>query len=161
MEMQLISSDDLKILTELRHFKFLENVETSHLKKLASIASIIEFADDQVIHEAGDQGQYLYLVIDGQVNIEIDVPDHPSVTVLTIGPGQMFGLSSLFPAQRKKGRAKVARRMQAVVIKSSDLRGLFRADHELERVFFERTTQIINDRIKATWLQLAKHSTFQ
>jgi CRP-like cAMP-binding protein len=158
MEVQLISRDHLRILTELRQFEFMKDMETTHLKKLASIASIIEFPKEKIIHEAGDLGKAIYLINEGQVNIEIDVPDHPTVTVLTVGPRQMFGLSSLFPPQRKKGRARVVRTMQAVVIYATDLRSLFRADHDLERAFFERTTRIINERIKATWLQLAQRT---
>ena len=158
MGVHLISRDMLQILTALRQFDFLHNMDTSRLKKLASITEIKEFAEGTIIHEAGDLGTAIYLVQEGQVNIEIDVPNHAPVTVLKIGPGQVFGLSSLFPPQRKKGRARVVKKVQALVIDADKLRELFQTDHDLERAFMARTAQIINDRVKATWVELA-HKT--
>lgn len=156
MTVQLISRDELKILTLMRTFEFLHGLPTPHLKKLAAIASIVEIPANTIIHEAGDLGQAIYLVQAGQVNIEIEIPDGPAVTVLVIRAGQIFGLSSMFPPQRKKGRARAMQPTQAITIDAQKLHHLFETDHDLERTIMGRTAKIINDRIKATWLQLAQ-----
>jgi hypothetical protein len=47
---------------------------------------------------------------------------------------------------------------RAIVIDSNKLRHLLASDHALERVFMSRVAEIINEQIKATWLELAKRS---
>ena len=54
------------------------------------------------------------------------------------------------------GLARVVQSTRAIVIDANLLRDLFSEDHDLERVFMGRTAEIINERVKATWLQLAK-----
>lgn len=158
MSVHLMSGDELKIITALRTVNQLHDLDKSYLQRIASIATIVEFSEGEIIHHAGDLGQAIYVVETGQINIEVEVEGHKPVTVLTIGPGQMFGLSSLFPPQRKKGTARVMQPTRAIVIDSHKLRHLLASDHALERVFMIRVAEIINERIKATWLELAKRS---
>ena len=156
MSVHLMSKDELRIVTGLRSTEFLHGLDTTHLKKLAAIASEVEFPEGEIIHRAGDVGEAIYLIQEGQVNIDVDAPDGSRVTVLTIGAGQIFGLSSLFPPQRKKGTARVVQPTRLIMIEADKLRRLFERNHDLERVFMARTAEIINERVKSTWLQLAK-----
>lgn len=158
MSVHLMSGDELKIITTLRAVKQLHNLDKSYLQKLASIAAVVGFSQGEIIHRAGDLGQAIYVVETGQVNIEVEVEDQKPITVLTIGPGQIFGLSSLFPPQRKRGTARVVQPTRAVVIDSKKLRHLLESNPALERILMLRVAEIINERIKATWLELAKRS---
>jgi CRP/FNR family cyclic AMP-dependent transcriptional regulator len=157
MSVHLMSKDELRIVTGLRSTEFLHGLDTTHLKKLAAIASEVEFPEGEIIHRAGDVGEAIYLIQEGQVNIDVDAPDGSRVTVLTIGAGQIFGLSSLFPPQRKKGTARVVKPTRAIVINSPKLLDLFEGNHELQAVIMGRTAKIINERVKSTWLELAKN----
>jgi CRP-like cAMP-binding protein len=152
-----MSKDELRIVTALRSTEFLHGLDSALLKKLAAIAGEFKFSEGEVIHRAGDEGQAIYLVQEGQVNIQVDAPGGRQVTVLTIGPGQIFGLSSLFPGQQKKGTARVVKPTRAIVIDSQKLLDLFKKDHTLEAVIMARTAQVINERVKSTWLELAKN----
>lgn len=158
MSVHLMSGDELKIVTALRAVKQLHNLDKSYLQKLASLATVVEFSQGEIIHRAGDLGQAIYVVETGQVNIEVEVEDQKPITVLTIGPGQVFGLSSLFPPQRKRGTARVVQPTRAVVIDSNKLRHLLESNPALERILMLRVAEIINERVKATWLELAKRS---
>ncbi|RME69923.1 MAG: Crp/Fnr family transcriptional regulator [Chloroflexi bacterium] len=160
MSVRLISKDELQIVSALRQFEFLRGMSSTHFRKLASITQVHEYPEGTILHQAGDIGKSIYLVEEGQVNIEVDPPGGQPVTVLKIEAGQVFGLSSLFPPQRKMGRAKVVRPTRALVIDAERLRELFKGDHELERAFLNRTAAIINQRVKATWLELA-HRTVE
>jgi CRP/FNR family transcriptional regulator len=152
-----MSKEELRIVTGLRSTEFLHGLDTTHLKKLAAIASEVEFPKGEIIHRAGDLGEAIYLIQEGLVNIDVDAPDGSRVTVLTIGPGQIFGLSSLFPPQQKKGAARVVQPTQAIVISSQKLLDLFEGNHELQAVIMGRTAKVINERVKLTWLELARN----
>lgn len=151
-----ISRTELKILTALRAIPSLHGLETHHLRLLVSIATEVEFPAGDIIHSEGDLGQAIYFVQEGEIAFDMPVTNHRRVTVLKIGPGQVFGLSSLFPPQRKKARATAVSPVRAIALNAARLRDLFRADHDLERVFMGRMVQIINERVKAMWLELAK-----
>ena len=71
MSVHLMSRDELTILTALRTVTLLHNLDKSHLQKLATIAVEVKFAAGQIIHRAGDLGQAIYFVEEGQVNIEL------------------------------------------------------------------------------------------
>jgi CRP/FNR family cyclic AMP-dependent transcriptional regulator len=152
----MTSQTELRILTALRSMEPLHDLDSQHLKKLASIAVERKFPEGEIIYKEGDLGQAIYLVQAGEVVIEMEVPEVGRATVLVVGPGQLFGWSSLFPPRRKGARARVAKPMRAIVIEAGKLRHLFQSDHALEFAITQRITAIVADRVKATRMQLVK-----
>ncbi len=147
---------ELMILTTLRSMESLHNLKTSHLKKLAAIATEEQFPEGQIIYREGEVGHAIYLVKEGEVVIEMEIPDYDPVTVFTVGPGQLFGWSSLFPSRPKQARARVLKPTHAIVISANRLQDLFGADHKLEYAMMGAMTAIIADRVHTARLQLAK-----
>ena len=47
---------------------------TEHFNKIVNIAKIFKFEPGQVIFHEGDKEDYLYVVVEGRVAIEITVP---------------------------------------------------------------------------------------
>jgi CRP-like cAMP-binding protein len=76
----------------------------------------MEFPEGEIIYRKGDMGQALYLIEEGQVAVEMDVPNLGQVTVNTFGLGQIFGWSSLFPSERKVGWTRATKPTQALAI---------------------------------------------
>jgi len=60
MSVHLMSRDELHIVTALRSNEFLHDLDTSNLKKLASIAAEVKFPEGEIIHRAGDLGEAIY-----------------------------------------------------------------------------------------------------
>lgn len=143
------------LLTTLRSMSCLHDMETSHLKKLAAIATMSKFSADQIIYREGDVGTAIYFVQEGQVAIEMNSPDGSRVNVLTVVPGQLFGWSSLFPSRRKTASARALTSTKVIMIKAADLRDLFQTDHALEYALFQRVTEVVADRLKVTRQQFA------
>jgi CRP-like cAMP-binding protein len=151
-----MTPDELKITTALRATELFHDLETPYLHKLASIATEIAFAAEKIIYRPGEVGQAIYLVLEGDVSIEMEVPGHGTVTVFTVGPGHLFGWSSIFPPRRKKASARVLEPTRAIVINADQLLDLFRADHGFERAITGLISEIVADRMQATRLELAK-----
>lgn len=152
----MTSQTELRILTVLRSMEPLHGLDSQHLKKLASIAVEQEFPEGEIIYKEGDLGEAIYLIQVGEVVIEMEVPEIGRTTVLVVGPGQLFGWSSLFPSRPKAARARVAKPMRAIVIEAGKLRHLFQSDHALEFAITHQITEIVADRVKATRLELIK-----
>jgi CRP-like cAMP-binding protein len=141
--------------------EFFHDLETIHLNKLAAIAGKTEFAAGEIIYREGDLGQAMYLVQEGQVVIEMKAPNQSYATVLTVGAGQLFGWSSLFPGQRKRARARAIEMTRTIILDGERLTHLFQSDHELEYVVMKRMIRLVGERVHATRQQLVENTSPQ
>lgn len=152
----MTTQTELMILTSLRSMKSLEGMEAAHVKKLAALATEVNFAEDQIIYREGDLGEAIYFIEDGQVVIEMNLPGSSSpATMYTVGPGQLFGWSALFPPRRKQARARAAVPTHAIAVNAARLREVFQADRGLENAIIQRVSEVIADRLTMTRQQLA------
>ncbi len=147
---------ELRIVTAFRSMEAFHNLDPLHLHKLTSIATERKFEEGKIIYRAGDVGKAIYLIQEGEVAVEMEIEDYGPVTLFTLGPGQLFGWSSLFPTRRKQARARVVQPTQTIAINASQLRDLFRSDHELERAVMNCVTHAVVDRVRGARLELAK-----
>jgi CRP-like cAMP-binding protein len=152
----MTSQTELKLITALRSMAALHDLETSHLRKLASIAGELTFPADTIVYREGDVGEAIYLIQAGEVVIEMPAGEASFAPVCTLGPGQLFGWSALFPGRHKVARARVAKPARVIIIKADRLRNLFRSDHGLEHIINQRITEVVADRVKSTRRDLAK-----
>jgi CRP-like cAMP-binding protein len=127
-----------------------------HIHKLASISAERQFEEGTIIYQPGEVGKAIYLILEGEVAVEMEVVDYGPVTLFTLGTGQLFGWSSLFPTRRKQARARVVQPTHVIAINASQLRALFRADHEMERAVMDCMTHVVVDRVRGARLELAK-----
>ena len=151
-----MTPSELRIVTAFRSMHAFCNLDPLHIHKLASIASIRRFEEGALIYRAGEVGKAVYLILEGEVAVEMEVVDYGPVILFTLGPGQLFGWSALFPTRRKQARARVVHPAQLIVINASQLRDLFRADHEMEREVMDCMTHVVVDRVRSARLELAK-----
>ena len=147
---------ELRIVTALRSMHAFQNLDALHLHKLASIATDIKFEEDEIIYRAGEVGQAIYLIQTGEIAVEMELVDYGPVRLFTLGPGQLFGWSSLFPTRRKQARAWAIQPARLIAINASQLRALFREDHKFERDIMDCMTEVVVDRVRGARLELAK-----
>ncbi len=153
----MTTQTELRMLTVLRSMKALHGMETVHVKKLAALATEVTFATDQIIYREGDLGEAIYFIEEGQVIIEMSVPESSKpVMMYTVEPGQLFGWSALFPPRRKQARARAVVPTRVIAIRAAQLRAAFQADQSLQNAMIERVTEVIADRLSATRGQLAR-----
>jgi CRP-like cAMP-binding protein len=152
----MTTQTELKLTTALRSMTALHDLEAPHLRKLASIAGEMAFPEGKIVYREGDAGEAIYLIQAGEVVIEMPVGEAGYAPVCTLGPGQLFGWSALFPGRRKSARARVSKPAQVIAINTDRLRDLFRSDHRLESIINQRITEVVADRIKSTRRELAK-----
>jgi CRP-like cAMP-binding protein len=150
----MTSKTELKALTLLRSSPLTADMETKHLKKLASLAREVEFSTGEIIYRKGEFGQALYLIEQGEVVIETEVIGQGYVSVNRLGPGEFFGWSSLFPPERKMSQTRAVKPTQALVFQAERLRLAMQSDHNLEYAITRRAGKAMTDRIKDIRRQL-------
>ncbi|MCB0208228.1 MAG: cyclic nucleotide-binding domain-containing protein [Anaerolineae bacterium] len=146
----MASKTELKALTMLRSIELTRDMETKHLRKLASIAQETAFGGNEVIYRQGDKGKGLYLIQEGEIVIEMDIPGQPRVALNRLGSGQFFGWSSLFPIERKMAWTRAVQPTYALLFDARALQDACRLDHTLEFTIVRRAGRDMVERIKAT-----------
>jgi len=141
---------EFDIVTALRLMEFFHDMEPNHLHKLAAIAREVTFEKGDLVYKEGDLDKGMYLIQEGEVVIEMKSLTQGYAPVLTIGKGQLFGWSSLFPGQRKRARARVLKDTRAFLLDTERLNYLFDTDHQLENVIMRRMIKLVGERVYAT-----------
>lgn len=75
----------------LRSIPLFANIEASKLKLLAFTSERLSFQEGQSLCRQGDMGDSAYLVMDGEANVIIEMPDGSELTVAQIGRNAFVG----------------------------------------------------------------------
>lgn len=144
------------LLEGIKNNPWFTPLSKSHLKKLVSITSQVHWPAGKVIFREGEEeGQHLYLVMEGRVALEIYFPARGRVTILTLGDNDLFGWSSVLPAvDIKTATARAILDTHAIAINARALRKMCDQDHELGHIVYRALANIIANRLTATRLQL-------
>lgn len=146
--------DRAAIRARLKELSFTKELEPEQLDRLAEVASAVQWKAGELVFREGDVGSLLYIVDQGRVAIEVVVPGRGTVTILTVGPGEVFGWSSLFYQRPKSAAARTTIPTQAIVLDALHLREWCEADPRLGYALTRRVLNVVSERLKATRLQL-------
>lgn len=135
-------------------FSLTAGLEASQVERLTPIATPRDWAAGTSIYREGDQGSPLYLVETGRVAIEVVVPGRGPVIIMTVGPGDVFGWSSLFRDRPKSAAARTTASTRAWAVDPAPLRALCDADPVLGYALTRRLIEVISERLKASRIQL-------
>ena len=132
-----------------------QGLEPAHFEKLLAIATILSWEDGQTIFAEGALEDRLYLILEGRVALDKSVPGRGRVTILTLGPSEIFGWSAVVPVVgTRTATARAVRPIRVVAFDSGALRQACDEDHDLGYLVYRRLTNIIAGRLSATRLQL-------
>ncbi|MFQ5886967.1 MAG: ATP-binding protein, partial [Anaerolineae bacterium] len=107
------------------------------------------------IFEEGDAADYLYIVEDGKVVLEMELELRPyaspkQTTIEVATEGEAFGWSALVEPHIRTLSAKCVERAKVIVIKGSDLLDLFESEPHIGYRMTEMVTRIVASRLKDT-----------
>ncbi len=143
-----------QVLEVLQRLDFTRELEPYQQEKLAGMAQHVSFPADEIIFREGDPGRLVYLIEEGRVAIDVGIPSRGKATILTVGPGELLGWSSLFPGEHKTASGRTVTTTTALAFEAAQLRETMRNDHDLGCALLWRVAGVIAGRLKATRLQL-------
>jgi CRP-like cAMP-binding protein len=142
------------ILATIETHAIAQDFLASDLDHLAQAGTLVQWAVGETVFREGNRDDALYLILEGLVAIEISVPQRGRVRIATIGPGELFGWSSLFYEKPKTALAAVLEPTRALAFNAARLREQSENDpgfgYRLARVVL----RVVSDRLKATRAQL-------
>ena len=135
---------------------FLEDVDAfgdlddDQLTAIQKCCEVTKFKRGETIFTAGNVPEYLWLVLEGEVDLIWDAPEGPAMpedTITTLSEGSPFGWSSLVPDVKYRLTAQCAsRRCKTVRIPKDRLLQLFEGDAQLGYRVMSRVMIVIGQR---------------
>ncbi len=132
---------------------FVAEFRPEHKARLAGMAKQVRFAANQVIFREGDDYSVLYLLEEGMLALELEVPGHV-LRVQTLHGGDVFDWSALLPHAGKHFQARALEPVAALAFEGEELLASFKSDPEFGLAFMLRLMGVVSERLRATRMQL-------
>jgi CRP-like cAMP-binding protein len=145
--------DDL--ITELNKVPWFRDLQPKHLNQMADIAQLRRAKAGETIFREGDKEDFVYVVLEGRIALDMFVPHRGKVRFYTAEPWEVFGWSSVTPIVRQRTAGAVAVLDSFIVgFDAGKLRQLCDADHDFGYLVMRRLANIVAGRLQVTRLQL-------
>jgi CRP-like cAMP-binding protein len=145
----------LKMGDVLREHAFLQGLSEEQFAALAGIASEVEFQENAIVLEDGQQSTFFYLLLSGSVAVELRTSRY-AVLVQAVGPGQVFGWSALLNQQDTLFQVRAREVTTALRFDGAALKAKCREDSRLGCEVLGRVLQVVAGRVRATELRFAE-----
>lgn len=133
---------------------FLYGLGEAFLRDLHPSTTEREYHTGAIIAREGDPAHEFGLIVRGKVALEVVAHDRPKLTVLTLGPGEVFGWSWLVPPHRWRVDVRALKPTTALAISGEALLRAFDAHPADAYQFLRRLVPVLGQRLDATWLQV-------
>jgi CRP/FNR family transcriptional regulator, cyclic AMP receptor protein len=132
----------------------LQALAPEHRDTLAGCAKNCVFQPGQRIMREGDPADAFYVIREGAVAIETEVPGRGAVVMQTLHDGELLGWSWLVPPYRTAFDARSLGTTRAIALDGACLRGKCDADPALGYDLMKLVSTVFVERLKDTRLRL-------
>jgi len=137
----------------LRDHAFCRGFWPDHVARLAGMASEASFQPGESIFHEGDHSSFFYLLISGNVALEVVTPGRP-VRVATLVAGEVLGWSSLTGDTGKQFQARALEEVQALAFDGARLRHACESDFAFGFVLMRAVLAVMSERLHSIRAQL-------
>ena len=139
----------------IKHLSWFTNLTQPQLERIASIASLQSLSSGEILFDEGDREDSLYVLLEGQVTLEIEVPTRGQVNFFTAEAMDIIGWSSMTPIVRQRtARARATENSLLLGFNSKLLEQLCDEDHEIGYIVMRRIANTVANRLLTTRLCL-------
>ncbi len=133
---------------------FFRDLDPGYLDFIAGCGTNVHFDAGTMIFREGEPANTFYVLRHGKVALEIHVPQRAALVIETLGAGEVFDWSWLFPPYRWQFDARAVDGTSAIALDGACLRQKCDEDTRLGYLLMQRFTQVTQERLQATRLQL-------
>jgi CRP/FNR family transcriptional regulator, cyclic AMP receptor protein len=144
-----------EIQSALQKVPWFTSLTLEHFRKVAELTHLHQAIAGEIFFREGDKQDYVYIVLDGRVSLEIFVPHHGKVRFCTAELYDVFGWSSVTPGMRQRTAGAVAvLETKVACIDAEGLRQFAEEDHDFGYLLMRRLANVVASRLMVTRLQL-------
>lgn len=138
----------------LRAHPFTEGLPAPWVERLSYQAHRAVHRAGTRLFAEGQRADRFWLIRDGRVSLDLNVPRRGDVLVEQLGAGAVLGWSWMFPPYRWNFGAVVAEQTLAIELDGAGVRRLCDQDHALGYELTSRFMRVVVDRLQATRVRL-------
>jgi CRP-like cAMP-binding protein len=142
------------LLDELEDFSLLWQFPPDYRLKIASMAEPRTCRAGDCIFREGQNERLIYLVVKGEVDLEIKVPEIGALRVHRVGPGDLLGWSPVLGRGSMTATARALTPCRLIALDAEQIRTLAESDTQFGMEFFRSISIALAERLRATRLQL-------
>jgi len=147
--------DQTGILEILKSIPWFLDLSRKQLEMLASISSIIDVKAGQVIFCEGDQLDHMYIILEGEVAVDMAVPTRGQARIYVAEPLDIIGWSKMTPVVRQRvGTTTALKNTRLLLIQGDELFALCEQDRQVGYIVFKRLANVVASNMLMTKLQL-------
>ena len=144
-----------EIYTAFYNIPWFSGLKEDHLKEIAKISHLRHFKSGERFFQEGDKQDYIYVLTDGRLALDMFVPHRGKLRFSTIEEWDVFGWSSVTPGIHQRTAGAVAVLDGTVLATDAEkLRQLCEKDHDLGYLVMRRLAGVVASRLMETRLQL-------
>jgi CRP-like cAMP-binding protein len=121
--MAVTSEETIALLQGVPAFSALGDED---LMRVAEVTVPRSFRPGEVVFHEGDQSDTCYVVRSGHVRVVREHTDGRSLTLATMGPGDIFGELAIFDEERRSATVESLEETEVVAILAGDMRRMLR-----------------------------------
>jgi CRP-like cAMP-binding protein len=108
------------------------------------------------VFRTGEASSFIYFVLNGTVDLEIEEPVGESRKVATAGPGELLGWSPVLGRRAMTATARAATRCRLAALDVGQLLALCERDPHFGMAFLRQVALVVSDRLSGTRRHLAR-----
>ncbi len=144
------------LVKTLEKIQFLHDIAPKQLEQIAAIAETRDFDEHDVVFREGQTANNLYLVVAGKVMLQVCRDRTGTKQIVTVGPGELLGWSTLSDHPQFTATAVVVEPLHVIQIDGYKLREICDLDPQFGYEFMRRTMLALAKRLTSTWTQLSQ-----
>jgi CRP-like cAMP-binding protein len=138
----------------------LRGLGEAHLQKLAALAQPQECPAGTILFREGDASGFIFVLLSGEVALEVKAGDRNPATVYAAGPGELLGWSPVLGRHAMTATARTATPCRLAALDVARVENLVQQDPLFGVVFLRHIGLIVSDRLGATRRCLAAAGSF-
>lgn len=115
----------------IKNIFLFHELDPAEINQIINISAIKSFPKDQVIFEEGEEGDAIYIVIEGAVRVSKMIPSMGEENLAVLGQGQYFGEMSLIEDAPRSATTIAHTDCRLLFIGKEDFRRLLRENKEI------------------------------
>ena len=151
------------LLTEgcLKPHSFMHGAKPEFLNHFEEFAKDVTFSKGETILREGEYADRFYLICEGSVSLETDSNGGPSITIQTLGAGNLLGWSWLYPPFEWHFTARALEPCKAVELNAASL--LIRAEEDPAFGYdlMKRISKHLVQRLQATRKRMIQEAIYR
>lgn len=153
---EVIGPDAKSLLALIGAQPFFKGLNPHQLQLLTAQALEMQFETGQELLHEGSPANRFFLILEGQVVLEMEVEERGVFPIQTLGPGDDLGWSWLFPPYLLNASARAVTPTRTIFFYATPLREQCEQDHDLGFQLMQRVAEVLIQRLESTQKRLGE-----